>query len=175
MEASLHRRAAGRLIGGWSLAVLLAGCATPRPSREASSAGTSTPSDNWSGRLSLQVESNPPQSFAALFDLRGSPERGTLTLTSPIGSTLAELNWSPTEAVLRNGNETRRYESVDALLIAATGAAIPVRALFGWLAGRDERVAGWQPDLQQIAQGRLRVVRETPAPRTDLRIVFEQS
>ena len=46
---------------------------------------------------------------------------------------------------------------------------------FGWLAGRDERVAGWQPDLQQIAQGRLRVVRETPAPRTDLRIVFEQS
>jgi outer membrane lipoprotein LolB len=36
-------------------------------------------------------------------------------------------------------------------------------------------VAGWQPDLQQIAQGRLRAVRTSPQPRADLRIVFERS
>jgi outer membrane lipoprotein LolB len=174
MDALLDRRAASLALGGWGLA-LLAGCAAPRPFPEPPTASTSGRTDNWSGRLSLQIESNPPQSLAALFDLRGAPERGSLVLTTPIGNTLAELTWSPDEALLKNGAETRRYESVDALVIAATGAAIPVRALFGWLDGRDERVAGWQPDLQQITRGRLQAMRETPLPRVDLRLVFERS
>ena len=175
MGASLHRRAVGLALGGWGLSLLLAGCAAPAARTEAAPAAAAARIEGWSGRLSLQVDGDQSQSFAALFDLSGSPERGGLTLTSPIGSTLAELTWAPGEAVLRNGAETRRYESVDALLIAATGAAIPVRALFGWLDGRDEHVAGWQPDLQQIAQGRLRAVRTSPQPRADLRIVFERS
>lgn len=174
MDTSLDRRAIGMALGGWGLSLLLAGCAISdvRTDAAATAAGRM---EGWSGRLSLQVDGVQAQGFAALFDLRGTSERGSLVLTSPIGSTLAELTWAPGEAVLSNGTETRRYESVDALLVAATGAAIPVRALFGWLDGRDEQVAGWQPDLQQIAQGRLRAVRTTPQPRADLRIVFERS
>lgn len=174
MGTSLHRRAVGLALGGWGLSLLLAGCAAPAARTDAATAAGAGRIQGWSGRLSLQVDGDQAQSFAALFDLRGSSERGGLTLTSPIGSTLAELTWAPGEAVLRNGSETRRYESVDALLIAATGAAIPVRALFGWLDGRDEHVAGWQPDLQQIDRGRLRAVRTSPQPRADLRIVFER-
>jgi outer membrane lipoprotein LolB len=174
MGAMLPRRAAVLAIGSWSLALLLAGCAAPVSRTDATAATSSGRVDSWNGRLSLQVDSDPPQSFSAMFDLHGTPTSGTLTLTSPIGSTLAELTWSPDEAVLRNGAETRRYESVDALVIAATGAAIPVRALFGWLDGRDERVAGWRPDLQQIAKGRLQAVRENPQPRADLRLVFDR-
>lgn len=131
--------------------------------------------DTWSGRMSLRIDSQPVQTFSALFELRGSPEAGELSLTSPIGSTLAQLHWSPGEALLKNGSEVRRYESVDALIEAATGAAIPVGALFGWLAGRDDRVPGWRPDLAQVANGRLQATRENPGPAADLRIVFERS
>lgn len=131
--------------------------------------------DTWSGRMSLRIDSQPVQTFSALFELRGSPEAGELSLTSPIGSTLAQLHWSPGEALLKNGSEVRRYESVDALIEAATGAAIPVGALFGWLAGRDDRVPGWRPDLAQVANGRLQATRENPGPTADLRIVFERS
>lgn len=148
----------------------LAGCAAPL-----AASGDATRAQSWSGRLSLRVDSEPVQTFAALFDLRGTPERGTLTLTTPIGSTLAELQWSPNEALLKNGSETRRYGSVEALIQAATGAAIPVDALFGWLDGRNETVTGWRPDLSQWSAGKLQAVRESPLPRSDLRIVFERS
>ncbi|HKR46345.1 MAG TPA: lipoprotein insertase outer membrane protein LolB, partial [Paraburkholderia sp.] len=104
-----------------------------------------------------------------------APQAGTLTLTSPIGNTLAQLHWAPGEALLKNGTETRRYDSVDALIEAATGAAIPVAALFGWLAGREERVPGWRPDLSQVNAGKLQATRESPEPRADLRIVFERA
>ena len=161
------------LVGGSAFAVLaLAGCAAPGRTGNAGDAATAA---SWSGRLSLRVDSEPVQTFAALFDLRGTAEKGSLTLTTPIGSTLAELQWSPGEALLKNGNETRRYESVDALIQAATGAAIPVQALFGWLAGRDDTVPGWRADLTQFAAGRLQAVREAPLPRVDLRIVFERT
>jgi outer membrane lipoprotein LolB len=152
--------------------LLVAGCASP--------GGPQKPDDGkdveaWSGRLSLRVDSQPAQTFSALFELRGAPQAGDLTLTSPIGSTLAQLHWAPGEALLKNGSETRRFDSVDALIEAATGAAIPVGALFAWLAGRDERVPGWLPDLSQIGTGRLQATRESPEPRADLRIVFERA
>ncbi|SFQ01363.1 outer membrane lipoprotein LolB [Variovorax sp. 770b2] len=156
------------MAGGATL-LLIAGCAQL-------TGGSSTPrgSDSWSGRMSLRIDSEPVQTFAALFELRGSPDAGDLTLTTPIGSTLAQLHWSPGEALLKNGSDTRHFDSLDALIEAATGAAIPVGALFGWLAGRNESVPGWRPDLGQLANGRLQATRESPSPRADLRIVFER-
>jgi outer membrane lipoprotein LolB len=159
------------LAAGGAAVLLIAGCAQ-------FSGGSSAPparSDSWSGRMSLRIESEPVQTFAALFELRGSAEAGDLTLTTPIGSTLAQLHWAPGEALLKDGNHTRRFDSVDALIEAATGAAIPVGALFGWLAGRSDPVPGWKPDLAQLGNGRLQAVRESPNPRADLRIVFERS
>lgn len=152
-------------------ALAVAGCATPGVSKQAVPGEI----EAWSGRLSLRIDSQPAQTFSALFELRGAPQAGELTLTTPIGNTLAQLHWSPGEALLRNGSETRRYDSVDALVEAATGAAIPVAALFGWLAGREDRVPGWRPDLSQIGAGKLQATRESPEPRADLRIVFERA
>lgn len=152
--------------------LFMAGCAVQQPATPDRSGPTA--SSAWSGRLALRIDSEPPQSFSALFDLRGTPRAGELTLTTPIGSTLAVLQWSPGEALLRNGNQTRRYESVDALIEAATGAAIPVDALFGWLAGRDDPVPGWQANLTQFASGRLQAIRQSPQPVADLRIAFER-
>ncbi|RZL94450.1 MAG: hypothetical protein EOP76_07220 [Variovorax sp.] len=165
------RRRATLAAGG--LAVLaLAGCA----SQPAAPGPTPTSASGaWSGRLALRIDSEPPQSFSALFDLRGTPQAGELTLTTPIGNTLAVLQWSPGEALLKNSDQTRRYESVEALIEAATGAAIPVDALFGWLAGRDDPVPGWRANLSQVASGRLQAIRQSPQPVADLRIAFERS
>jgi outer membrane lipoprotein LolB len=158
------------LLGGAAAALFMAGCATP----QGAAVRSAGPSGAWNGRLALRVEGDEKQSFSALFDLRGSPSAGELALTTPIGNTLAVLQWSAGEALLKNGNQTRRYESVDALIEAATGAAIPVDALFGWLAGRDEPVPGWKADLSQYGNGRLQAMRYSPQPIADLRIVFER-
>jgi outer membrane lipoprotein LolB len=163
----LKRRLA--LCAGWAGLLLAAGCASPGGPLVAASG------EAWSGRLSLRVDSEPVQTFSALFELRGAPQAGELILTSPIGNTLAQLHWAPGEALLKNGSQTRRFESVDALIEAATGAVIPVGALFGWLAGREERVPGWRPDLSQVGAGRLQATRDSPQPRADLRIVFERA
>jgi len=165
----VRRRTA--LLAGAVAVLSIAGCATSRDAAvpKAESAGGA-----WNGRLALRVEGDEKQSFSALFDLRGSPRAGELALTTPIGNTLAVLQWSPGEALLKNGNQTRRYDSVEALIEAATGAAIPVNALFGWLAGRDDPVPGWKADLSQYANGRLQAMRHSPQPNADLRIVFER-
>lgn len=147
----------------------LAACATPsRPG------GTSPTSEgHWSGRLSLRVDSEPPQSFAALFELRGTPGRGELKLSTPIGNTLGLLQWSPHEALLQDGSRVQRYSSIDLLLTRVTGAALPVDALFDWLGGRPTEVPGWRPQLTQIGNGRLQATRESPAPMAELRVIFE--
>ncbi len=122
----------------------------------------------------MQVQSDPVQAFFAGFELRGNPAQGELVLNSPLGTSLAVLRWSPGEAVLDSGGQIQRFHSVDALIEKATGAAVPLPALFDWLAGKNTGLAGWSADLSQQAQGRISASRTTPQPRTDLRIVLAQ-
>ncbi len=150
-------------------ALALAGCAAPQAARRAD-----TGSSHWSGRLSLSVDSNPPQSFAAVFELDGNPEQGELLLTTPLGNTLGALQWSPGTAVLRDGAQQRRFASIAALTEAVTGAALPIDALFEWLQGRPAQVPGWRAELSQVAQGRLQATRDAPLPTAQLRVVFER-
>lgn len=149
---------------------LLAGCAqVPRAPDSARQAD-----ESHSGRLALSVDDRPGQSFSAAFELRGRPEAGELTLLDPLGSTIALLRWQPGRAVLRRpGEPPQGYASIEAMLEQATGAALPVAALFDWLAGTATPVPGWEPDLSQLAQGRLRARRTEPPPQADLRIVLD--
>lgn len=149
---------------------LIAGCAHQAPAKGINDAENRL----WTGRISLQIQSEPPQAFFAAFELKGQAEQGELTLTSPIGSVLGVMRWSPTEAVLESGRETRRFESVDALLEQTTGAAIPVTALFDWLAGKNTSLNGWAADLAQQAAGKISARRTNPAPQVDLRLVLDQ-
>ncbi len=150
--------------------ILIAGCAHQTGARAPNDAKNGF----WAGRIGLQIESEPPQAFFAGFELKGQVEQGELSLTSPIGSTLAVMRWSPTEAVLESGGELKRFDSVDALLEKTTGAAIPVTALFDWLNGKNTSLNGWTADLSQQATGRVEATRTTPLPATKLRIVFEK-
>ena len=128
----------------------------------------------WSGRLSLQVQSDPPQSFTGGFELKGSPASGELVLNSPLGNTLLAARWSPVEAVLYSSGQARSFSSIDALIEQSTGAALPVAALFDWVGGKATSLNGWTADLQKQAEGRISARRSSPLPQTELRIVLDR-
>jgi outer membrane lipoprotein LolB len=148
----------------------LAGCVQlPRTSIETAAA------DIWSGRLSLQVQSEPAQSFYGGFEIKGGPSQGELRLNSPLGNTVLAARWSQAQATLYSGSETRNYISIDALIEESTGAALPVAALFDWLAGKDTQSNGWTADLTRQAQGHIHARRTNPLPQSELRIVLDTS
>lgn len=153
------------------LAMLLAGCAQP-PRR--SLPGAEAEPHYWRGRLALRLETPEPSSFYAGFELTGQPRAGELLLTSPLGSTLARLRWTPQAALLQNNGQTRAFDSLEALATEATGTAIPIAALFQWLQGQPAAADGWQADLSLLDEGRLVARRAQPAPAAELRLVLEQ-
>lgn len=150
----------------------LLGCANAR--RTPSDNGATRPVDLWSGRLALKVEGDAPQSWSASFELQGSPDRGSLELFSPLGSTVAHLEWTADRALWQARGETRQYASLDALAADATGTPVPITALFHWLQGQQPDLPGWQADLSQLDHGRLSARRYHPQPTLDLRIVLDR-
>ncbi|RYX94214.1 MAG: outer membrane lipoprotein LolB [Comamonadaceae bacterium] len=155
------------------LAAVMAGCAQP-PRAPVQEAGAMA-SAQWAGRLALQIESDPPQYSSGAFELKGNAAAGELGLFTPLGGTVAVMAWSPGHATLRTANgETRNFESLDALVTQATGTAVPVTALFDWLAGTDTPVPGWQADLSQLPGGRLSARRSAPQPPVQLRVILDK-
>jgi len=144
---------------------LLAACASPPRER---------PARFWSGRLGLQVQSDPPQDLYAGFELQGSAEQGELSLLSPIGLLLARLRWQPGQALLEQGEQRWRDASVDALARRLAHTALPIATLFDWLEGRPSRSEGWSVDLSGWSEGRILAQRQQPAPAARLRIVLER-
>jgi outer membrane lipoprotein LolB len=114
-------------LGAASL-LALAACSSLQP------AAPSAQSIN--GRLSVRVDSEPPRSVTATFELRGTPRAGELDLSTPLGSLMARARWSPDEVVLATPKQEKRYADLDALTQAVLGESLPVPALFDWLNGR---------------------------------------
>ena len=148
-----------------ALALLLGACASAPAPRSA---------PFWSGRLGLQVWSDPPQSFHAGFELLGSPESGELTLLSPVGGVLARLQWNAQQATLERGQQRWQQAHVDLLLQELTTAAVPISTLFEWLRGQSSSDPQWRVDLSAHAQGRIQAQRVSPAPVAELRIVLDR-
>lgn len=132
------------------------------------------PQAQWSGRLALKVLSAPPQAFSADFELGGNPQSGLLAFFSPLGTTAAQLQWSPGMATLQADGETRQFNSLAELARQATGTELPVQALFDWLQGVATEVPGWQVDMSQLKEGRLQATRsDGDLPRVELRILLQ--
>lgn len=153
--------------GALFLALILSGCVSPKI----------TPVNNnayWAGRMAIQVLKEPPETLSASFELQGSAQTGEMVLLSPIGTTLARLEWTPQSARLEQGSERLESPSLQTLGTRLTGTDLPVAALFEWLAGYPAEASGWQVDLSAHAQGRISAERRTPAPATLLRIVLNR-
>lgn len=166
MSLGIRRAPRARLLAACALAALLTACAQPPRS-------TPAQADHWSGRLAVAVEGMPQHSFHAGFELSGTPEAGTLQLLSPLGSSIALLQWQPGQATLRRTDQTQSAASLAELVQQLTGSALPVAALFGWLHGQAVAASGWRADLSGLEQGRLTAERDTPPPRTTLRLVLD--
>ena len=162
-------------VGAWRWALIvaiffIAGCAqlTRAP-------GTfDAQSPQWVGRLSIKVFSDPVQTLSVQFELQGSVENGFLVLSSPLGTTLARIQWSAQDATLQVATEVQRFDSLDALTHHVAGTALPVRNLFSWLDGKSTPSPGWSVDLQDLAAGSLTAHRFSPAPVADLKIILER-
>lgn len=156
----------------------IAGCAHKTSATDINSTQIASqmaaPEAQWSGRISLQILSEPPQAFYASFELKGNAAEGELTLFNPIGSILAVMQWTPNDATLLQGSIARSFSSADELLKQATGAALPVSALFDWLNGRNLPALGWTADLSQLANRRLNATRTMPEPKAELRMVLDR-
>jgi len=141
------------------LCALLSACASVAPGPVAA--------DLLSGRLSVQVEGDARRSFSAAFELEGSAAEGRLTLTSPLGTQVANAEWSAGRVRLRSSDGERLYPDLDSLAADALGEPVPLAALFDWLRGRAWPGApsapavggfaqlGWSVDLSQQAEGRI--------------------
>ena len=184
--AAPHLAGRAPTIVAFVCALLASACTTlPPPSP--------TAGDTLSGRLALRVEalgSAAPRAFSAAFDLRGNARSGTLGLSTPLGSTLAEARWSPAEVVLATPQGTRRFSSLDELTREALGESVPIEAWFDWLRGRpwpgapSEASAappqgfaqlGWRVDLGGFEQGTVAATRESPPPTVSVRIRLDRS
>lgn len=129
------------------------------------------------GRIAIRVDSEPPQSLSGAFTLSGNAHHGDLSLSTPLGSILAQLSWTPGQAVLKASGDTSHFTSTEALMQQATGTPLPLAALFDWLVGLNTPVAGWQTDLSQINNPdsqRLTAKRTAPLPEVELRIVLDK-
>lgn len=149
--------------------LVMAGCAQPVRQIEPDQASSAS----WRGRLALKIESEPPQSFFAGFELGGQAQRGELFLFGPLGNTVSRMRWAPRFATLQSNGETRHFDSLDDLATQALGTDIPIAALFQWLSGQSLEADGWQADLSQLSDGRLSARRTHPAPPAELRLILE--
>jgi outer membrane lipoprotein LolB len=163
---------------------IVAGCAYPErlSGQNDGEIGVSQRSASYRGRLALKIgddapvnsSQQQPQSFSAAFELTGNAQNGSLQFYSPLGSTLAALSWTPQTAQLQRNGETRVFDSLENLLLNATGASIPVASLFAWLTGNNTVADGWDADLSQFSNQRIIARRAIPQPSLELRLILEK-
>jgi len=166
----------------------LGGCVTPTPPL----AGA-----YYSGRLAVRSEAlddQPARSTSGAFELSGGPQRGQLRLNSPLGTAVAQARWQLADGgrpdardliELDTGGATRRYASLDAMMLDALGDSLPLAAMFDWLRGRPwpqapaETTAdggsftqlGWVVDRSRLAsEQRLEARRALPPPALQVRV-----
>ena len=185
-NASLAKRLFGGLFSIYSYTlfaiIFIAGCATNGPPTSQNNATHSTLNLDHptplqkQGRLSIKVASEPPQSLTAAFEIKGSSTQGELRLMSPIGSTIALLSWTPTQAFLMANNESKEFQHIDTLMQELTGTVLPLNAVFDWLVAIPTPAPGWQLDLSQMKHPErpsLYAKRTAPQPAAELRVVLE--
>lgn len=126
---------AGRRIALAGLVALAAGCASPAP------VPTDAATEHWLGRFALVLTEpgieRQQEKAQGRFELRASGERRALTVFSPFGQTLAQLEERPGHAKLTTSDGTMREAgSAEDLLEQALGWRLPVHELPAWLGAR---------------------------------------
>ena len=164
----LHRSTALWLL---SLALLLPGCSLFSSKARLSPLAKQ---GHWEGRLQLRILQEKPEQFSFNFDLQGSAEAGELTIYSPVGSTVAVASWTPSGAVLTEGNKQTQFESMEVLTMRLTGAALPLPTLMAWLNSNGPALEGWQITSEKLPRSRrIFAQRFQPSPPLQLTLLLD--
>ena len=158
---------------GCALLVLLTSCSTA-PRHVAVDPTNPEAIGHWEGRLNLRIANNPPEQFSTAFEMTGRPEKGQLSLLSPLGTTLAMVRWNPQGASLQQGSDLQHFVSMDELTLRLTGAALPLPQLMAWLDRTGPPVQGWQIHAQALKSGRRVLAdRQQPLPTLQLTVLLD--
>ncbi len=154
--------------------IIIAGCAYPI--RHGGQKGFDKQS--WQGRLAVRVnavaQGSVRQSFSSAFFVQGNPTQGQLVFFTPMGTTLATLDWNDRLASLHAPGITRHYNTLQELMISVMGVDVPLPALFAWLQGTSIPTNEWRVDLSQYANGKILAHRTSTEPTVELCIVLER-
>lgn len=183
LVAVAPRRRLGASLLAVVAALVLSACASFAPLPPSSA------DDTLSGRLAIRIEPNgsdAARAFSAAFDLRGNTGVGSLALSTPLGSTLAQARWGDGQVSLVTPQGQRQFTGLDELTREVLGESVPVEAWFDWLRGRpwpgapsSEPVPagfeqlGWRVDLTRFASGSVVASRLRPEPAVVVRIQLE--
>ena len=117
-------------------AALLAGCATPPPASSNRVAPYSEAIE-LSGRSSVNYQKDgKSESLSGKFGWQQSAQRTSVSLASPLGQTIAQIEVEPGMARLTQGDEVPRVAAdIDSLSAQALGWPLPVSGLRDWLQG----------------------------------------
>jgi outer membrane lipoprotein LolB len=142
-----------------------------------------------SGRMAVRVAETPnaaARSVSASFELQGDARAGSLNLSTPLGTLMAQARWSPSAVTLITPQGQTAYGDLDTLTQQVLGESIPVPALFDWLRGRPWPDApttagsdggfsqlGWKVDLAGYSQGAIEAVRSA-APAVTVRVRLDR-
>ena len=134
---------------GLVAALALAGCAA-----WASPTSGSVLSGRISVRVVETVSDESARGLSATFELAGDAQRGSLSLSSSLGTRLGEASWAPGSVTLVRAGGTRTdYADLDAMTRELLGEALPLAALFDWLDGRPWSGAPSAPTRPPAAPG----------------------
>ena len=138
-------------------AALLTGCATPTPQHEKTLAtARATMHSEFQGRFSVRYadQTRRVQNAYGNFDWLEQGDEVTLSLRSPLGSTLAIVGSTPTHATLELPNQAPRTASnVEDLMRGALGFPLPVAGMRYWL--KDTPSPESHAQIVRDAQGRI--------------------
>ncbi|MDQ9168983.1 lipoprotein insertase outer membrane protein LolB [Oxalobacteraceae bacterium R-40] len=124
--------------------MLLASCASTVPTEQPGTSKQVIPTSrayheaiDMSGRLSIRYQANgSEQALHGSFNWSQRPGRILVSLLSPLGQTMATIESTPAETVLRQpGQAPRAASDVDTLTAETLGWPLPVSGLRHWLQG----------------------------------------
>jgi outer membrane lipoprotein LolB len=186
----------------WGALLALSACSTWHPPPAlvqpplATDARAAATTGRWSGHLSLKLDAwdtQPAQGESFQFDLQGHAQAGVLDISTPFGTLVASVRWSPAGASLLTPQNEQLFDSMDALLTKAVGEALPVSTLMYWLKGQADPLlpvtwlspaqpsaaeptrflqANWLVDTSELSQGILRAQREPQPQQRGARLVI---
>jgi outer membrane lipoprotein LolB len=128
------------------LLLMLAGCAGITPPAEQTQRSTNAYQDtiNIEGRLSVQYQQNGSnEALHGNFNWSQTPKRTVITLSSPLGQTLAVIEVTPDISTFTQSGQPRRMATdPDTLTELALGWPLPVAGMRDWLQGMATDING---------------------------------